>query len=107
MTAVSLSTAMLVTSPLRASLLGFQDQFLLHGHSLIDSRQREGQEPAIKGVFATPAARASWGLMRATFPLDFAQYVDGIAATSPLAKSADIAARLNAALTELKTGAGS
>jgi hypothetical protein len=45
--------------------------------------------------------------MRATFPLDFAQYVDGIAATSPLAKSADIAARLNAALTELKTGAGS
>jgi hypothetical protein len=91
---------------LRAALLGFQDQFLLHGHSLIDPRQREGQELAIGGMFITPAARAGWGIMRPTFPVEFAGYVDGIVARVPLAKSADIGALLNAALTELKTGAG-
>ena len=56
-------------------------------------------------MLATPAARAVWGLMRDSFPKEFAQYVDAIVSKSPLARSADIGSVLNAVLTELKTRA--
>lgn len=90
---------------LRASLLGFQDQFLLHKHSLIDPRQREGQGLAIQGLLAMPGARAIWTLTRTSFPPDFVRYVDALVSQAPVIARYDFSAQLNAAIRELKAAA--
>jgi hypothetical protein len=81
---------------LRASLLGFQDQYMLKRLSLIDPVQFESQERAFSLIFALPILRALWVSSRANYAPEFSSYVDALLKDVPLAAPADLGDRLRA-----------
>jgi hypothetical protein len=87
---------------LRASLLGFQDQYLLHKLSLIDSMQNETQERAVKRLLAAPAFRALWTISRNAFAAEFTGYIDALLRDVPLAAPEDYSAQIRAVAAELR-----
>jgi len=91
----------------RAMLLGFQDEFLLHGLSLAHSMQNDTQERAIRRIFAAPAFRAVWITTREAYSPQFAAYIDALLKDAPPVAGQDMAARIKTVGAELKAaGAG-
>ncbi|SRR5665213_380570 len=89
----------------RASLLSFQDNFLLQRVSLIDDIQLESIRRTIKVLMTQPVLRAMWNLMRDSFAPEFAEFVETLARDLPLAAPYDFGARLKAAVEEVETAA--
>jgi hypothetical protein len=89
---------------LRASLLGFQDQFLLNKLSLVHSTQNETQERAIRRMLSAPAFRALWTITGAGYAPEFASYINGLLKDAPLF-SQDYAAQISAVGADLKAAA--
>jgi hypothetical protein len=90
---------------MRASLLGFQDQYLLHKLSLIHSMQNETQERAIKRMLGAPAFRALWTISRDDYAPEFTVYVDAFLKGVSLAPPQDYSVQIKAAATELRAAA--
>jgi hypothetical protein len=90
-----------LTYLLRASLLGFQDQFLLNKMSLVHSTQNDTQERAIRRVLSAPAFRALWTITAAGYAPEFASYINALLKDAPLAFQ-DYAAQISAVGAELK-----
>ena len=90
---------------MRASLLGFQDQYLLHKLSLIHSMQNETQERAIKRMLGAPAFRALWATSREAYAPEFAGYMDGLLKDVPLARPVDYSVQIRAAVAALRAAA--
>jgi hypothetical protein len=89
---------------IRASLLGFQDQFLLNKLSLVHSTQNETQERAIKRIFGARAFRALWNMSRNGYAPEFTSYIDGLLRDVPLAAPQDFGAQIKAAAADLGPG---
>jgi hypothetical protein len=85
-----------LATQLRASLLGFQDQYMLKRLSLIDSIQLESQERVYQVTLALPIMRALWISSRSSYAPEFASYVDATIKDVPLAAPADLGDRLRA-----------
>jgi hypothetical protein len=74
-----------LVSLLRASLLGFQDQFLLNQLTLVHSTQNETQERALRRILSAPALRALWTITGAGYAPEFANYINAVLKDVPLA----------------------
>jgi hypothetical protein len=90
---------------MRASLLGFQDQYLLHKLSLIHSIQNETQERAIVRMLGAPAFRALWAFSRDDYAPEFTAYVDALLKNVPLAAPQDYSVQIRAAVAKLRAAA--
>jgi hypothetical protein len=86
----------------RAMLLGFQDEFLLHRLSLAHSTQNETQERGIRRIFSTPTFRAMWMNSRDAYAPEFAGYIDALLKDVPLAPPLDIAAQIKVRVAALR-----
>jgi hypothetical protein len=86
----------------RAMLLGFQDQFLLHRQSLVDSAQIDTLERSIKRIFGVPAFRALWVNSREIYAPVFSSYMEALLADAPIMAPIDFAARIKAVANELR-----